>query len=68
MVRFGSLPVVDFIGYDENIVLDTKISDLLELLFGEDFTDRVMWGVDDDHLGAWSESGLEFCKVNSPLR
>lgn len=34
--------VVDLVGDDEDVVLDTDVADGLELRFGENFTDRVV--------------------------
>jgi len=59
--------VVDFVREDENVVLDAKVANGLELLAGEDLADRIVRCVDDDHAGAVRDLAFQLLHVECPL-
>lgn len=59
--------VVDFVREDEDVVLDAKVANGLELLAGEDLADRVVWCVDDDHASTLGNLAFQLLHVECPL-
>ncbi len=60
--------LVDFVGDDEEIVLDGEIGDDFKLGAGEDFAAGIGWGVDDDAAGTRGDGGAEVVEVDGPCR
>ena len=59
--------VVDFVGEDEDFVLEAKVANGGEFGLGEDFADWVVGGVEDDHLSFGCDGGFEFGHVDGPV-
>ena len=59
--------VVDFVGEDENVVLDAEAADGFEFGFGEDFADGVVGGVEDNHAGFGVDGVFKGFEVESPV-
>lgn len=48
-------------------MLDAYGADCFEFGLGEDFADRVVWGVEDDHAGFGCDGVFKGLKVESPV-
>lgn len=59
--------VVHLIRKHQNILLNTNLGNLLQLLLGEHFANRVMRGVDNHRLGFGSERSGKFIYVERPV-
>ena len=58
--------IIDFIGEDEQIVLDAEGCDLLEFFAGKALSCRIIGGIEDEHLGAGGDGGAEGVDIEHP--
>lgn len=59
--------VVDFVGEDEDVVLDAQVANGLQFVAAEHFAHRVVRRVDDDHARARRDLALQLLHVDRPL-
>lgn len=59
--------IVNLIGKNENVLLDAKVADGLELLTAEDLTHRVVRCVDHNHACALRDLALQLLHVKCPF-
>ena len=56
-----------FIADDQQVVLGRQSSNLLQLFAREHLSDRGVWGVENNYLGAGRDLGLQFLDINLPF-
>lgn len=59
--------VVDFVGEDENVVIDSDGSKAFELLSSEHLADGIVRSIKDDDLGLGSDSSPQLIEVDRPI-
>ena len=63
LCRLIDHPFIDLIGQTKDVVLLAQIGDQLQFFISEHFTQRIVGGVQDDHLRTIAEEGFQFILV-----